>query len=234
MLYFTRIRTKPLFASPDGHGKGNVRFGNDQYLDFNRDDPPNRVGKDLLSPSSLDVKDDADYYEDYYQQSKKSKGQDLDKAIDFKKNRNQKLSLLTIAVTAASFTLLGLFAFGSVALPILPVAGFGLVETVLGIAGLGFASMLGSIAISATGVSKPLPNKYGKKKLHDGMIPLSKQKELDRQSRNDSRGIPENPQDKTDLGNSRSPAGLTNTSPQFKHQPVTRAQARGEGDDLGR
>jgi hypothetical protein len=232
MLYFTRIRTQPLFSIPSGPENRNVRFGDDQIQDFNGDDPPNRVGKDFLSPIPPDVEDDPND-EDYNQQSKKSKGQDVDKAIDFKKNRNQKLSLLTIAVTVACFTLLGLFAFGSVALPILPVAGFGLVETVLGIAGLGFASMLGSIAISATGVSKPLPNKYDKKNLHDGMIPLSKQKELDRQSQNHSRGYSENPQDTTDLGNSRPPTGSAN-SPEFRHQSVTRAQARGEVGHLGR
>ena len=59
----------------------------------------------------------------------------------------------------------------------------GVVGMVLGAAALGFSSMLTSMAISASGVSKPLPGENKQKDLHDGVISLSEQKRRTRQSK---------------------------------------------------
>jgi hypothetical protein len=107
----------------------------------------------------------------------------VNKAINFKKNRNQKLALTSIAVTIACFTLLGLFAFANLTIPVLPFMNLGVVGMVLGAAALGFSSMLTSMAISASGVSKPLPGENKQKDLHDGVISLSEQKRRTRQSK---------------------------------------------------
>ena len=56
----------------------------------------------------------------------------------------------------------------------MPIAGFGIVETVLGVAILGFVSMLGTFAIAGTGISKELPIKK-QKKTYDGVTPLDEQ-----------------------------------------------------------
>jgi hypothetical protein len=185
MLYFTKIRTQPLFLSPGDQGSRHVKFGEDQVQEYNRSEPASYVGKNQgrqVTPRSKQD-DDYDYDEDYKTQSKIPKHQDVNKAINFKKNRNQKLALTSIAVTIACFTLLGLFAFANLTIPVLPFMNLGVVGMVLGAAALGFSSMLTSMAISASGVSKPLPGENKQKDLHDGVISLSEQKRRTRQSK---------------------------------------------------
>jgi hypothetical protein len=168
MPYFTKMRSKPLFSGSEAGGK-NVRFKNGQEIAFDIEASPQDVKGAVRQEARLD--EDDSYHDVGYK--KESKNQLINEAIDFKNNRNQKISLAAITITLACFTLLGLFAFGIVALPILP-AGFGLVEMVLGIAGLGFVSMLGSFAIAGTGISKELPIKK-QKKTYDGVTPLDEQ-----------------------------------------------------------
>ncbi len=170
MPYFTKMRSKPLFLRAEDQGR-NVRFKDGGEIVFDGLAPPNDVSK-RGQEARLDDEDDSNHDKD---DKKESKNQLINNAIDFKNNRNQKISLAAIAITLACFTLIGLFSFGVVAVPILPIAGFGMVETLLGVAILGFVSMLSSFAIAGTGISK-VPIKDKQKKLYDGVTPLDEQK----------------------------------------------------------
>jgi hypothetical protein len=169
MPYFTKMRSKPLFSRSEAGGK-NVRFKDGQEIAFDIEASPQDVKGAVRQEARLDQDDS--YRDVGYK--KESKNQLINEAIDFKNNRNQKISLAAITITLACFTLLGLFSFGVVAVPILPIAGFGIVETVLGVAILGFVSMLGTFAIAGTGISKELPIKK-QKKTYDGVTPLDEQ-----------------------------------------------------------
>ncbi len=171
MPYFTKMRSKPLFLRAENQGR-NVRFKDSGEIVFDGSAPPNDVSK-RGQETRLDDEDDSNHDKD---DKKESKNQLINNAIDFKNNRNQKISLAAITITLACFTLIGLFSFGVVAVPILPIAGFGMVETLLGVAILGFVSMLSSFAIAGTGISKELPIKDKQKKLYDGVTPLDEQK----------------------------------------------------------
>lgn len=161
MPYFTKMRSKPLFLRAEDQRR-NVTFNDGDEIVFDRSAPPNDVSN-RGQEAKLDDEDD----------KKESKNQLINNAIDFKKNRNQKISLAAITITLACFTLMGLFSFGVVAVPILPIAGFGMVETLLGVAIIGFVSMLSSFAIAGTGISKV---SIKQKKLYDGVTPLDEQK----------------------------------------------------------
>jgi len=181
------MKSQPLFLRSDKSGGKGVGFGPDRVIEYDTSAAPADLKTDQFGHGKRQNKspysgpDDDEEDDNLKTKSKKSKYQDPkyqdpEQAIDFKNNRNQKLAIAAIAVSFACFTLLGLFAFGGVAIPV--IKGFGIAETILGIGVVGGGAIVASVAIAGSGISKQLPNQFQEGPAYDGMISLSEQKRM--------------------------------------------------------
>ncbi len=121
--------------------------------------------------------------EDDEEQEKAKK--EIEKAINYKKNRNNKMALALLSITAICLTMLGLIAFKAFPFPIDNLLQF---SSYLGI--FAGASIVGAIAISASNIVKNPEIKNKDPEIYDGVNTPERLREIQRQEEKQNRDNP--------------------------------------------